>query len=262
MRIFRLPALLLCAVLLAAGCAEQKDETRHPQILDYQLTSGLDADDPLIPGDFVNVEAWVDDPEGLSDVDSSKVFFFDGYLWIRLERDPVDRGHFRATHDIPCPDYRGPHLGAVKIYDKHGLSTKEKFTLYYDTSCSLCNAAPELGQVYVWVNGTLDEQMTYSGRPVDVFDFDELGVTFDYNDRDCNLSGGEFWYRFDSEQWQVMDDLLPDWLACSSEQSCTTYGLRLPTETVGEHTWQVYWEDECGAHSNQRTGSYTVSTTE
>ena len=146
----------LIALMIFAACGGDDDDNRPPDVERFELTSGLSESDPLVPGGFVNIEVWLDDPDGVGDVDSSKVFFYDGYLWIRLERDPTDRSHFRATHDIPCPDYLGAHLGAVKVYDKHGNKDKQKFSIYYVTSCEMCNEPPELGQIYYWVNETLD----------------------------------------------------------------------------------------------------------
>jgi hypothetical protein len=97
--------------------------------------------------------------------------------------------------------------------------------------------------------------------PVTVTQDDAFGVSFAYNDADCNLPGGSFYINMDDAGWQMFPTPLPDDLGCSSEETGSTHGFSLSVAnlSIGAHTWAVYWTDVCSAASNEMGGSFTVA---
>ena len=123
-----------------------------------------------------------------------------------------------------------------------------------DTDCTN-NVAPELLDTAYVVNGS---QAT---APISIVAGDLFGIYFSYNDDDCNLPGGQFWFSDNGAAYEALSGTLPDELGCSSAASGLSYGVSLTTDamTPATYTYGVKWTDVCGAESNEMTGEYTIT---
>ena len=99
----------------------------------------------------------------------------------------------------------------------------------------------------------------FTDPPISVSSTDVFGISFAYDDADCNLPGGLIWLNLNNDGFLPLPDPLPDEIGCSTAESGFTYGFDASGMAAGSYTFAVYWTDVCDAASDQLSGDWIVA---
>jgi len=115
------------------------------------------------------------------------------------------------------------------------------------------NAIPELTDVKIDVDG----ELLGSGAS-----FME-GVTYNlylaYRDADCNIGGGEVYFRLDGGEQTTRAGAIPAEVPCSASAEDQAFAIPFGPSGDGDHHLLVYIADQCAAESAKFTFNFTLT---
>ena len=88
---------------------------------------------------------------------------------------------------------------------------------------------------------------------------DQLEFSFNYQDVEANLSGGELWYAFDDEAAVRYDEPLTGLVGTSTADKAEPFSFLVNGPiTAGNHDLKVFLKDTCGESSTEAVSAFNV----